>query len=64
MLKKFNIVKHKDFQTLTYTDVHIGMDTDKYKNSMYPVEWNRESIISQLKIWLKKSYLPINVLTY
>ena len=53
-VEKFNIVKHKDFQTLTYTDVHIGMDTDKYKNSMYPVEWNRDSIIKSAKNMVKE----------
>jgi hypothetical protein len=35
----------KDFDALTYTDVHIGMDTNKYDNSMYPVVWDREKII-------------------
>ena len=34
-----------DFQTVTITDVHIGMDTDKYKNSMYAVEWNKEEVL-------------------
>ena len=53
-VEKFNIVKQKDFQTLTYTDVHIGMDTDKYKNSMYPVEWNRDSIIKSAKNMVKE----------
>lgn len=40
--KKRDIV---DFDTLTYTDVHVGMDTDKSKNSMYPVSWNKEEIL-------------------
>lgn len=35
----------KDFDTLTYTDVHIGMDTDSTNNSMYAVLWNREEVI-------------------
>lgn len=34
-----------DFETLTYTDVHIGMDTNKFDNSMYTVEWNESEII-------------------
>ena len=34
-----------DFDSLTYTDLHIGMDTDKDKNSMYADEWNREEVI-------------------
>ena len=40
--KKRDIV---DFDTLTYTDVHVGMDTDKSKNSMYPIVWNKEEIL-------------------
>ena len=38
-----------DFETLTYTDVHIGMDTDKYKNSMYPITWNKETILASVQ---------------
>ena len=34
-----------DFDTLTYTDVHVGLDTNKGKNSMYPVVWNQETIL-------------------
>ncbi len=33
-----------DFDTLTYTDVHVGLDTNKGKNSMYPIVWNQKSI--------------------
>lgn len=40
-----------DFDSLTYTDVHIGMDTNKYDNSMYSVEWNEQSVMgSALKM--------------
>ena len=42
-------ITDKHFQSLTYTDVHIGMDTDKYKNSMYPILWDRDSIIKSCK---------------
>jgi hypothetical protein len=38
-----------DFDTLTYTDVHIGMDTNKTGNSMYATEWNRESILDSAR---------------
>lgn len=44
-IKKNPTIKNKDFDKLIYTDVHIGMETDKYKNSMYPVKWDRESIL-------------------
>ena len=36
------------FDTLTYTDVHIGMDTNKKGNAMYADEWNSEKIMSSL----------------
>lgn len=38
-------VIYNDFDTTTYTDVHIGMDTNSKGNSMYATEWNRESIL-------------------
>ena len=50
VLKAPPIKKGKDFDTLTYTDVHVGMDTDKYGQSMYAVPWNREEIMKHVKI--------------
>ena len=45
-VKKQNNSNNKaDFDTLTYSDVHIGMDTNSSDNSMYPVEWNKETIL-------------------
>jgi len=38
-----------DFDGLTITDVHIGMDTDSKDNSMYPILWNREEVIKVAK---------------
>ena len=35
----------KDFDRLVITDVHIGMETNKYDNSMYAVKWNREEVL-------------------
>ena len=43
------------FDTLTYSDVHIGMDTDKYKNSMYPIKWNREEALKSCDIMIQKT---------
>ena len=43
---KANTKFAKDFDTLTYTDVHVGMDTNSDKNAMYAVEWNRASILA------------------
>ena len=33
-----------DFDMLTYTDVHIGMDTDSTGNAMYADDWSEKSI--------------------
>ena len=59
-LEKVNIAKVKpiknyEFDTLTYSDVHIGMDTDKYNKSMYAIEWNREKIMEAAKILVQKT---------
>lgn len=35
-----------EFDMCTYTDVHIGMDTDSTDNSMYAEDWSAESINS------------------
>ena len=43
--EKFSKDYVKDFDSLTYTDVHVGMETDPDNNSMYAVEWNKEEII-------------------
>ena len=34
-----------DFDVLTYSDVHIGMDTNSKGNSMYSTLWNAEEVI-------------------
>ena len=34
-----------DFDVLTYSDVHIGMDTNSKGNSMYATEWNADEVI-------------------
>lgn len=50
-----NNPKVSDFDTLTYTDVHIGMDTDSTKNSMYPVDWSLNGIMDSYKIMIDKT---------
>ncbi len=40
--KKYN---QSDFDVLTYSDVHIGMDTNSKGNSMYATKWNAEEVI-------------------
>ena len=44
-----------DFDTLTYTDVHVGMETDADNNSMYSTKWNRDSIIASALEIIKKT---------
>lgn len=39
-----------EFDSLTYSDVHIGMDTNSKGNSMYATKWNKESILESLAI--------------
>jgi len=34
-----------DFDSLTYSDVHIGMDTNSKGNSMYSTLWNAEEVM-------------------
>lgn len=45
-----------DFDTLTYTDVHIGMDTDSDNNSMYAVKWDKESVLESAKILVDETF--------
>ena len=40
----------KGFDSLTYTDMHIGLDTDKHKNSMYADKWDAEEVIKVAKL--------------
>jgi len=44
-----------DFDTITYTDIHIGLDTNKNKNSMYAELWNRKSILETAKLIVSKT---------
>ena len=43
------IDKAADFDRLIITDVHIGMETNKYDNSMYAVKWNKEEVLKDCK---------------
>ena len=45
----------KDFDTLTITDVHIGMDTDVDNNTMYSKEWNKEELMKSADIVIEKT---------
>ena len=44
-----------DFDTLTYTDVHIGMDTDKDDNAMYAIKWDRSEVMHQADRMIAKT---------
>ena len=50
-----NCERESDFDTLTYTDVHVGMETDADNNSMYSTKWNKESIINSANIIVDKT---------
>ncbi len=54
-IKKVKSVKTKDFDTLTYTDVHVAMETDKYRNSMYAVEWNKKEILKTAELIVNRT---------
>tara|TARA_R110000796_G_scaffold203393_1_gene319693 strand:+ start:202 stop:1428 length:1227 start_codon:yes stop_codon:yes gene_type:complete len=45
----------KHFDTLTITDVHIGMDTDVDNNTMYVKEWNKEELMKSADIIIWKT---------
>ena len=38
----------KNFDVLTYTDVHIGMETNSKGNSMYAEKWDKETILQSM----------------
>ena len=43
-------IESDDFDVLTYTDVHIGMETNADNNSMYSEVWNKEEIIHSVDL--------------
>ena len=45
----------KDFDTLTITDVHIGMETDIDNNTMYVKEWNKKELIKTADIVIEQT---------
>tara|TARA_R110000851_G_scaffold15144_2_gene50396 strand:+ start:433 stop:1659 length:1227 start_codon:yes stop_codon:yes gene_type:complete len=45
----------KDFDSLTITDVHIGMDTDVDNNTMYTKEWNKEELLKSAEIVIEQT---------
>ena len=58
MKNEFNpLFNESDFDKLVYTDVHVGMDTDSTGNSMYAVEWDKESILREARIMVKQTLL-------
>jgi hypothetical protein len=44
-----------DFDTLTYTDVHIGMDSDSDNNTMYKKEWNKVELMKSADIIISET---------
>jgi len=46
---------NKDFDTLTYTDVHVGMDSDIDNNTMYVGEWNKKELLKSADLVIAKT---------
>jgi hypothetical protein len=44
-----------DFDSLTYTDVHVAMETDADNNSMYSVKWDKDEIIKTANLIAQKT---------
>ena len=45
----------KDFDCLTITDVHVGMNTDSDNNTMYQSPWNKEELFKSADIIIEKT---------
>ena len=45
----------KDFDSLTITDVHVGMNTDADNNTMYQSPWNKEELFKSAQIIIIKT---------
>ena len=43
--KSIEIEDKNDFDMLTYSDAHIGMETNPDNKAMYSIEWNRQSAL-------------------
>jgi len=54
-VKYYETITTSDFDMLTFTDVHIGMDTNKNKNSMYPVKWDKEALFNTADVILAET---------
>jgi len=51
---KVNTDTVKTFDVLTYTDVHIGMETNSKGNSMYADKWDKETILQSMAKMVSK----------
>jgi uncharacterized protein YmfQ (DUF2313 family) len=49
------IKDENDFDTLTYTDVHIGMDTNPDNKAMYSEKWDRVHALASCDIMIKET---------
>lgn len=56
-VKEYPKAKKNDFDSLTFTDVHIGMETNPDNNSMYAVKWNKEEIIKTAQEVVKQTII-------
>ena len=46
---------NKDFDSLTVTDAHVGMDSDVDNNTMYVKEWNKEELMKSADVIIGKT---------
>lgn len=53
-IKHKNNYKNKKILAITYTDVHIGMDTNKDNTAMYATEWNEKQVLKTIDIIMDK----------
>ena len=44
----------RDFDVATYSDVHIGMNPDKFNTSTYPTEWHKKEILDSARLIVKE----------
>tara|TARA_R110002074_G_scaffold93165_1_gene203569 strand:+ start:1470 stop:2693 length:1224 start_codon:yes stop_codon:yes gene_type:complete len=54
-IEKVERVNESDFDSLTYTDLHIGMETNADNNSMYAVLWNRKEALKTADLLIRKT---------
>ena len=61
-IKQQPLISNKDFDVLTYTDIHIGMNTNAEGKAMYSEKWDAEEVLNLAELiiittgWSYKSF--------